>query len=183
MESVIGTGSVICFLYHPYLVSFSFYAIPICPLSQNSQDFSFTCLLSFLCLSWEINTLAWGSILIKLPEAICCRVVVMETMWYTCTISFISMHPILSKLWKWRSKLAWGYLVVMETMRYTFILSFIYIKATLSKLWEWRSKLYENCPRLFFVVWLSWKRCGVHVLRVSFPYVVYWGSYESEEVN
>ena len=41
MESVIGTGSVICFLYHPYLVSFS---IPICPLSQNSQDCSFTCI-------------------------------------------------------------------------------------------------------------------------------------------
>ena len=45
-DCVIGTGSVICLLYHPYLVSFSFYAIPICPLSQNSQDFSFTCTLT-----------------------------------------------------------------------------------------------------------------------------------------
>ena len=50
-DCVIGTGSVICFLYHPYLVSFSFYAIPICPLSQNSQDFSFTCILSTTVLS------------------------------------------------------------------------------------------------------------------------------------
>ena len=40
-DCVIGTGSVICFLYHPCLVSLS---IPICPLSQNSQDFSFTCI-------------------------------------------------------------------------------------------------------------------------------------------
>ena len=50
-DCVIGTGSVICFLYHLYLVSFSFYAIPICPLSQNSQDFSFTCILSSTVLS------------------------------------------------------------------------------------------------------------------------------------
>ena len=36
---MIGTGSVICFLYHPYLVSFSFYAIPICPLSKFTGFF------------------------------------------------------------------------------------------------------------------------------------------------
>ena len=31
------------YIYHPYLVSLSFYTIPIMPLFLNSQDFLFTC--------------------------------------------------------------------------------------------------------------------------------------------
>ena len=41
-------SSYSCFIFHPYLVSFPFYAIPICPPFRNPQIFLFTCLHSFL---------------------------------------------------------------------------------------------------------------------------------------
>ena len=34
-----------CFIFHPYLVSFPFYAIPICPPFRNPYDFLFTCII------------------------------------------------------------------------------------------------------------------------------------------
>ena len=80
---------------HPYLVSLSFYTIPICLL--NSQEFLFTCLHSFLYYSTTYTSVKGGESPIKKLIIEKMAVVVMEMMEYVSAPSFISMCAAVSK--------------------------------------------------------------------------------------